>query len=182
MKYSQQIRPFAAKSEKNLDKNGEPRFLEQVQLFLNRAASKTDIPADMYEFIQSCQSVVRFNIPLKMDDGRIKTVACYRAQHSTHALPTKGGTRYADDIDLQEVEALAALMTFKLAIADVPFGGAKGGVKINPRELSKNELERVTRRYTMELIKKGFIGAAVDCLGPDMGTNEQVMTWIKDTY
>lgn len=73
-------------------------------------------------------------------------------------------------------------MTFKLAIADVPFGGAKGGVKINPRELSKAELERVTRRYTMELIKKGYIGAAVDCLGPDMGTNEQVMTWIKDTY
>ena len=96
----------------------------------------------------------------------------FRAQHSTHLLPTKGGTRYAEDIDLQEVEALAALMTFKLAIADVPFGGAKGGVKINPRELSKNELERVTRRYTMELIKKGYIGAAVDCLGPDMGINE----------
>ena len=73
-------------------------------------------------------------------------------------------------------------MTFKLAIADVPFGGAKGGIKINPRELSSAELERVTRRYTMELIKKGYIGAAVDCLGPDMGTNEQVMTWIKDTY
>lgn len=73
-------------------------------------------------------------------------------------------------------------MTFKLAIADVPFGGAKGGVGINPRELSKDELERVTRRYTMSLIKKGFIGASVDCLGPDMGTNEQVMTWIKDTY
>ena len=73
-------------------------------------------------------------------------------------------------------------MTFKLAIADVPFGGGKGGIKINPRLLSKGELERVTRKYTMELIKKGFIGAAVDCLGPDMGTNEQVMTWIKDTY
>lgn len=104
------------------------------------------------------------------------------AQHSTHKLPCKGGTRYSDHVDLQEVEALASLMTFKLAIADVPFGGGKGGIKINPRELSQDELERVTRKYTMELIKKGFIGAAVDCLGPDMGTNEQVMTWIKDTY
>jgi glutamate dehydrogenase (NAD(P)+) len=112
----------------------------------------------------------------------LNLVFLYRAQHSTHKLPVKGGTRYSPHIDLQEVEALASLMTFKLAIADVPFGGAKGGVKVDPKKLSKSELERVTRKYTMELIKKGFIGAAVDCLGPDMGTNEQVMTWIKDTY
>lgn len=151
-------------------------------MFLARAGAKTNIPDDMFTYIQSCKNVIRFNIPLRMDDGSIKTVACYRAQHSTHALPTKGGTRYSDHVDLQEVEALASLMTFKLAIADVPFGGAKGGVKIDPRKISKGELERVTRRYTMELIKKGFIGAAVDCLGPDMGTDEQVMTWIKDTY
>lgn len=90
--------------------------------------------------MQSCSSIIRFNIPLRLDNGRVKTIPCYRAQHSTHALPTKGGTRYDENINLQEVEALASLMTFKLAIADVPFGGAKGGIKINPRDLSKNEL------------------------------------------
>jgi len=132
--------------------------------------------------IKACNTVVRFNIPLRRDNGKLETITCYRAQHSTHKLPVKGGTRYSSHIDLQEVEALASLMTFKLAIADVPFGGAKGGVKIDPKKYSQAEIERVTRKYTMELIKKGFIGAAVDCLGPDMGTNEQVMTWIKDTY
>lgn len=130
------------------------------------------MPQDLYDYMQSCAAVIRFNIPLRMDDGQIRTITCYRAQHSTHHLPVKGGTRYSEHIDLQEVEALASLMTFKLAIADVPFGGAKGGVRVDPRKLSKGELERVTRRYTMELIKKGFIGAAVDCLGPDMGTDE----------
>lgn len=102
-KYTQQMRSFGAEDGNygsKLDKYGEPRFLEQVKLFMNRAGQKTDIPKDMFEFIESCASVIRFNIPLKMDDGRIKTVACYRAQHSTHALPTKGGTRYADDITL----------------------------------------------------------------------------------
>jgi len=165
-----------------LDEHGEPRFLEQVKLFYAGASAKTGIPQEYLDLIKACKSVVRFNIPLRRDDGSLETVTCYRAQHSTHKLPVKGGTRYSPHIDLQEVEALASLMTFKLAIADVPFGGAKGGVKVDPKKLSSAELERVTRKYTMELIKKGFIGAAVDCLGPDMGTNEQVMTWIKDTY
>lgn len=141
-------------------------------MFLKRAADKTDIPDDVMEVIESCASVIRFNVPLMMDSGELRTIACYRAQHSTLQLPVKGGTRYAADIDLQEVEALACLMTFKLAIADVPFGGAKGGVRVDPRELSSAELERVTRQYTMELIKKGYIGASVDCLGPDLGTGE----------
>lgn len=87
-------------SSAKVDELGEPRFLENVQLFLERAAKQTKIPNDIYEYIKSCSSVIRFNIPLRMDDGTIKTVPCYRAQHSTHALPTKGGTRYADDIDL----------------------------------------------------------------------------------
>jgi len=179
------FRAFAAAPQATgprLDEHGEPRFLEQVKLHFANAADKTGIDPQYLALIQSCQAVVRFNIPLRRDNGDLQTVTCYRAQHSTHKLPCKGGTRYSDHVDLQEVEALASLMTFKLAIADVPFGGGKGGIKINPRELSKGELERVTRKYTMELIKKGFIGAAVDCLGPDMGTNEQVMTWIKDTY
>jgi glutamate dehydrogenase (NAD(P)+) len=94
----------------------------------------------------------------------------------------KGGTRYSEHLDLQETVALASLMTFKLATADIPFGGAKGGIAIDPKKYSIAEVERVTRRYAMELIKKNFIGPQIDCLGPDMGTNEQIMTWIKDTY
>jgi len=172
----------AAKFGPKLDAHGEPRFLEQVKLFYNEAAEKTGISAEKLNIIKACQNLVRFNIPLRRDDGTLETITCYRAQHSTYKLPVKGGTRYASSIDLQEVEALASLMTFKLAIADVPFGGAKGGVKLDPRKYSQGEIERATRKYTMELIKKNFIGAQVDCLGPDMGTNEQVMTWIKDTY
>jgi glutamate dehydrogenase (NAD(P)+) len=165
-----------------MDEFEEPRFLEQVKLFFDRAASKTDIPSEYLQLIKACNTVVRFNIPLRRDNGKVETLTCYRAQHSHHRLPVKGGTRYAMNMDLQETEALASLMTFKLAVADIPFGGAKGGVKIDPKQYSKGELERVTRRFTVELIKKGFIGPAIDCLGPDMGTNEQTMTWIKDTY
>jgi len=154
------------------DKNVEPRFLEQVEMFFNRAASKTNIPTDMLNMIKACDTVIRFDIPLKRDNGTIEMIRCYRAQHSHHHLPVKGGTRYSDHIDLQETTALATLMTFKLAIAGVPFGGAKGGCRIDPKKYSKSEVERLTRRYTMELAKKGFIGAGIDCLGPDMGTNE----------
>lgn len=132
--------------------------------------------------IRTCDNIIRFSIPIRRDSGVIETITCYRAQHKHHKLPVKGGTRYAADIDLQEVMALASLMTFKLTIADVPFGGAKGGVKIDPKKYSEREIEVITRRYTMELAKKGFIGPQIDCLGPDLGTNEQIMTWIKDTY
>jgi glutamate dehydrogenase (NAD(P)+) len=97
-------------------------------------------------------------------------------------MPCKGGTRYSSDISLQETVALATLMTFKLTIANIPFGGAKGGIRFDPSKYSAGEIERITRKYTLELAKKNFIGPSIDSLGPDMGTNEQVMTWIKDTY
>jgi len=114
----------------------EPRFLEQVKLFFNRAASKTGISQDYLDLIMACDCIIRFSFPVRRDNGTIETVVGYRAQHKHHKLPVKGGTRYADDMDLQESMALASLMTFKLQIADVPFGGAKGGVKIDPSKYS----------------------------------------------
>lgn len=108
--------------------------------------------------IKICDNVIRFAIPIKRDNGSMEQILCYRAQHKHHKLPVKGGTRYAPSMDIQEVMALASLMTFKLTIADVPFGGAKGGVKIDPSNYSQREIERITRRYAMELAKKGFIG------------------------
>jgi len=164
------------------DEHEEPRFLEMVKMHFDTAAKYSKVDKGLLKVIRECNTAIRFNIPLKRDNGELEVLTCYRAQHSHHRLPCKGGTRYAPNMDLQEVEALASLMTFKLAVHDIPFGGAKGGVNIDPKLYSQDELERVTRRYTLELAKKGFIGAAVDVPGPDMGTNQQTMTWMKDTY
>jgi glutamate dehydrogenase (NAD(P)+) len=109
-------------------------------------------------------------------------VEAYRVQHKTHRLPTKGGTRYSDEIHLEEVEALASLMTIKNTIAGLPYGGAKGGIKVDPRTLSKSEIERVTRNYATALCKKAAIGPAVDVPGPDIGTGVREMTLIKEQY
>ena len=122
------------------------------------------------------------SIPIKRDNGVIENITCYRAQHKHNYLPTKGGLRYAPLITIQEIMALSSLMTYKLSVAGIPFGGAKGGVRIDPKLYSQTELEQITRLYTIELAKKGFIGSATDSIGPEMGTNEQTMTWIKDTY
>lgn len=116
------------------------------------------------------------------DNGKIESITAYRAQHKLHRLPTKGGTRFSEHITIEEVEALSCLMTFKCSTANLPYGGAKGGICFNPKKYSAREIESLTRRYTLELAKKRFIGASIDVPGPDLGTGEREMSWMKDTY
>jgi glutamate dehydrogenase (NAD(P)+) len=132
--------------------------------------------------IRACDNVVRFEFPIKRDDGEIEVIRAYRAEHSHHKKPTKGGIRYATSVNVDEVMALSALMSYKCAIVDVPFGGAKGGVCIDARNYSQSELERITRRYTFEMCRKDYIGPGTDVPAPDYGTGEREMAWIMDTF
>ena len=161
---------------------GEPRFLEMVKAYFDEAGKYSGIAPDMLEVYKNCNTVVKVMLPIVRDNGKIEFIAAYRAQHKHHRIPTKGGTRYAPTVDIQEVEALACLMTLKCAVVDLPYGGAKGGIRIDPKLYSAREIESVTRRYTLELAKRGFIGAGIDVPGPDMGTGTREMSWIKDTY
>lgn len=157
-------------------------FLAQVEQSFDRAAALTKHHPTLLGQIRQCNTVVQFSFPLRRDDGTLDTIHAWRAEHSQHKLPTKGGIRYDVNVDAEETMALAALMTYKCAVVDVPFGGAKGGIRISRHKYSEGELERITRRYTFELVRKNYIGPGIDVPAPDFGTGPREMAWIADTY
>lgn len=159
----------------------EYSFFGAVEKSFDKAAKFTNWDPGILEQIKQCNAVYRMHFPVKIGD-KIDVIKAYRVQHSHHKLPCKGGIRFATSVNLDEVMALAALMTYKCAIVNVPFAGAKGGISIDPKKYTPYELEKITRRYTSELIKKNFIGPGIDVPAPDYGTGEREMAWIVDTY
>jgi len=157
------------------------KFLADVHYYFDKAAAFTNLNEGLLTQIKVANSVYKMKFPVKIGD-KIEVIDAIRVQHSHHKQPTKGGIRFAETVDEEEVKALATLMTFKCAVVDVPFGGAKGGVRINPNLYKVEELERITRRYTTELMKKNLIGPGIDVPAPDYGTGPREMAWIADTY
>lgn len=165
------------------DSKAKGGFLGAVEhYFTSAAALLANHPPGLLQRIKECDAVCSFAFPLKRANGEIEIIHAYRAQHSTHRSPTKGGIRYSEHVDLDEVKALASLMTYKCATVNVPFGGAKGGICIDPKKYTDAQLEQITRTFTTELMKKQMIGPGLDVPAPDMGTGEREMGWIVDTF
>ncbi len=161
-------------------KNGL-EFRQSVEKMVDVAVNTIDLDPNVVTAIKVCNSVLQVRFPVKIQD-KIQIFSGWRAVHSMHRLPSKGGIRYSLSVDQDEIEALAALMTYKCAIVDVPFGGSKGGVLINPKDYTRDELQAITRRFARELARKGFLSPATNVPAPDMGTGQREMAWLLDTY
>ena len=156
-------------------------FLASVRSMIDTALGLMELPPGLPDVLRRCRSVYQFRFPVRIR-GEWRVFEGWRANHSEHLLPVKGGIRFDPSVDQGEIEALATLMTFKCAVVDVPYGGAKGGLKIDPREYKRHELEDITRRFALELDKRGFISPSENVPAPDMGTGEREMAWMADTY
>ena len=147
----------------------------------DKAAATLDVPQGLLEQIKACNAVYYVQFPVRFGD-KYEIFQGWRAEHSQHRKPTKGGIRYSEFVTQDEIMALAALMTYKCAIVDVPFGGSKGGICFSPKKYTRDQVQKITRRYTAELVRKNFIGPGINVPAPDLGTGEQEMAWIADTY
>ena len=172
---------FGLDGGSHMDSLTKTNFLGNVRRMFDRAARALGVAPDLVETIRECNSVIQLRFPVRLR-GAYRTFCGWRAVHSEHRLPVKGGIRFAPIVDQQEVEALAALMTFKCALVDVPFGGAKGGLMISPEDYDEAELELITRRFAKELADHGYLSPSRDVPAPDMGTSEREMAWIADEY